>query len=89
MQNITQDVVGLKTNVQPETAHLELDVNWKSLAWLNGKSFVKEHTNIIVHSLQDDSVRTIDFEISLTALVAGSALEVRTMKKDMADSVPG
>ncbi len=74
MQNITQDVVGLKTNVQPETAQLELDVNWKSSVWQNGEAFVRERTNIIVHSLQDDSVRTIDFEISLTALVAGVSI---------------
>ncbi len=74
MQNITQDVVGLKTNIQPETAHLELDVNWKSSTWQSGKVFLKEHTNIIVHSLQEDAVRTIDFEISLTALVPGVSI---------------
>jgi hypothetical protein len=74
MQNISQDVVGLKTHIQQSTASLETDVNWKSSAWQNGKAFVKERSTILVHGLKEDSVRTIDFEISLTALVPGVSI---------------
>ena len=73
MQNISEDVVNVQTNIRDSTARLELDVNWKSSAWQSGKSFVHEHTNIIVHSL-NSPVRKIDFEISLRALVQGVSI---------------
>lgn len=67
MQNISQDVVQLKTSIQDKKARLDLDVQWKSSAWQNGKPYVREQTTILVHPVKE--VRIIDFEIRLKALV--------------------
>lgn len=72
MEDISFQVTRLKTNVGKKTATLDLDVDWKSSAWQNGKPYVNENTSIIVHRTKD--VRIIDFEIKLKALTPGVSL---------------
>lgn len=73
MEDITQDVVGIKTSMKREEAHLYAHVLWKSENVENGKPFIEEHTSITVHQQQPE-FRSIDFEISLLALVPGVQL---------------
>lgn len=70
MEDISQDVLDLKTEVKKGSAQLSLSVLWKSVQFQNNQPFVHERTTIIVHSL-DSGVRAIDFEIDLRALVPG------------------
>jgi len=70
MKNIEQDVVKVQTDTNDQSAHLQLKVLWKSLLYEDKKPFIEENTTVIVHKLQD-SIRRIDFEINLRALVSG------------------
>ena len=72
MQNISQEVVEIKTSIQDKKARFDLDVHWKSSAWQNGKPYVHEQTTILVHPLKE--VRIIDFEIRLKGLVPGVSI---------------
>lgn len=68
MEDITMDVVDVRTALDKEKAKLNVHVLWKSKNFENENPFVEENTSIIVHSQQGDR-REIDFEISLKALV--------------------
>ncbi len=73
MDNISQDVVDLKTKVNKSSAQLSLRVLWKSSLFQHDQPFVREHTTIIVHHLKS-GIRAIDFEIDLRALVPGVSI---------------
>jgi hypothetical protein len=73
MENISMDVMDVKTTMHGSEAQLTTHVSWKSDVYESGKPFIEERTSIIVHQLQLD-VRKIDFEISLKALVPGVQL---------------
>lgn len=73
MENISQDVVDLKTEVKNGSAQLSLNVLWKSSQFQHNQPFVREHTTIIVYPLES-GVRAIDFEIDLRALVSGVSI---------------
>ncbi len=73
MENFSQQVTGLETEVKKEAARMTTYVDWKSPLWQNGEPFVQEKTVISVHSLSGD-VRKIDFEISLKALARGVSI---------------
>ena len=73
MDNISQDVVDLKTKVNKSSAQLSLSVLWKSSLFQQDQPFVREHTTIIVHHLKS-GIRAIDFEIDLRALVPGVSI---------------
>ncbi|MCL6101727.1 MAG: PmoA family protein [Bacteroidetes bacterium] len=73
MENISQDVVDLKTDVKKGSAQLSLRVLWKSSQFQHDQPFVREHTTIIVHQLKS-GIRAIDFEIDLRALVPGVSI---------------
>ncbi len=73
MEDISQDIVEVKSTQDMESAQLNAHVLWKSENFENGKPFVEEHTSITVHQQQPE-YRSIDFEISLKALVPGVQL---------------
>ena len=73
MEDIVLDVVDVKTALDKEKAQLNVHVLWKSKIFENGIPFIEEHTSITVHQQQFD-FRSIDFEISLKALVPGVQL---------------
>jgi len=73
MENFSQQVTGMNTEVRKEVARITAYVDWRSPLWQNGEPFVQEQTVISVHSLSG-SVRKIDFEISLKALVPGVSI---------------
>jgi len=73
MKNILQDVVGLKTKVNNDSAQLSLCILWKSSLFQHSEPFVHEHTTIIVHPIKS-GIRAIDFEIDLRALVSGVSI---------------
>lgn len=68
MEDIIQEVTDVNTITNENYAQLQLDVLWKSTLFEDSHPFISEHTTITVHQLQD-SVRKIDFAISLKALV--------------------
>ncbi len=68
MENVSQNVARLKSDIKDHIARLDLDVEWKSSLYQNGKPFIQEQTTILVHPLSV-SIRMIDFEIRLKALV--------------------
>jgi hypothetical protein len=70
MENIEQEVVDVQTLTTNHSAQLKLNVLWKSPSFENTKPFLNEHTTITVYPLQD-SIRKIDFAITLNALVPG------------------
>lgn len=70
MENTSQQVVKVKTSVKNHLAQFELNVLWKSSIFENNKPFISERTIITVHPVQD-SIRKIDFAISLKALLPG------------------
>jgi hypothetical protein len=70
MDSIYENVDKVQSGIYHKVAQLEIEAEWKSPVWQNGKSFVREHTTIWVHPLQKD-IRRIDFEIRLWALVPG------------------
>ena len=73
LKDILFDVFNVQTKIQDSIVKIDLDVNWKSNIWQNGKPFVHEHTIILVHQLEK-GIRRIDFEISLKALVPGVSI---------------
>jgi hypothetical protein len=70
MENISQEVVGLKTDITGSTAQFRISAVWKSPNWKNGAPFIGEQSTIIVHK-SDKDTRKIDFEIALKALTSG------------------
>lgn len=70
MENITQDVTDVNTASENNSAQLKLAVLWKSPLFEKSKPFISENTTITVYPLQD-SIRKIDFAITLKALVSG------------------
>lgn len=68
MQDISYDVVDVKTKADKKSALINLQVLWRSSVFQNGKPYMEERTTITVHSLQA-KVRKIDFEITLQPLV--------------------
>lgn len=70
MKNIEQLVTGIQTSTKNQKATLTVKVLWKSPIFEESKSFLSEHTTIIVHPTEK-GIRKIDFEISLKALVPG------------------
>jgi hypothetical protein len=73
MENISEDVIKAITKISDSTARLEIDVDWMSSLWQNGKSFVHEHSTLTVHR-QNSGTRKMDFEISLRAVVPGVSI---------------
>lgn len=73
MEDISHDVVEVHTSADKNSASLDLKVLWKSPNYEQGKAYLEENTNIVVHQLES-GIRTIDFEISLKALVPGVSL---------------
>jgi len=70
MENISFDVVKIKTNTDRGKAQLNVKVLWKSSVFQSGKPFMNEQTSITVHELHSN-LREIDFEIMLNPLVPG------------------
>ncbi len=70
MENIVQEIDSAQTFAKKNSAKLELKVLWKSPLFENSEPFIIENTTITVYLLQD-SIRKIDFIISLKALVPG------------------
>ena len=68
--NITVDVIDLKTQNKNTQVRINIEAIWKSSEFCDGKPFMNEHTIIIVHQLESD-IRKIDFEIRLKPLVEG------------------
>lgn len=73
MEHISEEVTGVHPEVSDNLAVLNLDVQWKSDIFQDGKAFVQENTAIVVHPLKA-GVRIIDFEIKLTAMVPGISI---------------
>jgi hypothetical protein len=73
MEDIAQDVVAVNATLDKEEARLHTQVLWKSENFENGNPFIEEHTSITVHQRHGE-LRSIDFEISLKALVPGVQL---------------
>jgi hypothetical protein len=73
LEDISQEVVGMKAGTDNNMASLDLSVLWKSPNHENGKAYMEENTSIIVHPLKS-GIRMIDFKISLQALVPGVSL---------------
>ncbi len=72
-ENISREVVELKTNTDQNTATLDVMVLWKSPNHENGSAYIEENTSIITHRL-GNGIRMMDFEISLQALIPGVSL---------------
>lgn len=72
-ENISEDVLDVKTKVKNNSAQLGLNVLWKSFLFQDSKPFVQEYTTILVHQLKNE-IRVIDFEIRLRALVQGVSI---------------
>jgi hypothetical protein len=70
MKNIIQEVADVRTITNNNYGQLQVDVLWKSPSFEDSHPFISEYTTITIHPLQD-SVRKIDFAISLKALVPG------------------
>lgn len=70
LENLSQEVVQLRTSVNQKVAKLSLEVDWKSSVWQNGRPFLSENTTVWVYPT-DKGIRFIDFEIRLRALVPG------------------
>jgi Methane oxygenase PmoA len=73
MENFSEDVTDIHSGVQNKMARLDLEVEWNSSQFQNGKTFILENTTIWVHPLSED-IRLIDFEIRLKALVPGISI---------------
>jgi hypothetical protein len=67
MENFSEDVTEAHSSIQNKLARLDLDVEWKSSQFQNGKTFLCENTTIWVHPLTE-GIRLIDFEIRLKPL---------------------
>jgi len=73
MENLSHEIIKLKTGLTKSTAQLTADVLWKSAAWQNGAPFANERVIILVHRKHKD-FRIIDFEIRLRALTTGISI---------------
>ena len=73
MEHLVQDVVAINSCTENKLARLDVGVEWQSPLYEKGRSFLKEHTSVFVHPLQQ-GIRLIDFEISLSALVPGVSI---------------
>lgn len=73
MEDFSQDVTVMKTKIISSGAQLVLNVLWKSSLFQDSKPFVREHTTILVHPLEN-GMRVIDFEIELKALFTGVSI---------------
>lgn len=73
MENMSQDVVSLKSIILEKEFRLQLNLLWHSTALENKQPFLVENTTITVHQLQK-GIRMIDFEIALKALIPGVSL---------------
>jgi hypothetical protein len=73
MENISREVVKLKTKTDKNTAKLDVTVLWKSPNHENGSAYIQENTSILTHRLKS-GIRMMDFEICLLALVPGVSL---------------
>ena len=73
MENLTEDVTVVHSGIAGELAILNLDVNWRSALFEGGRSFIREHSTIVVHPLRS-GIRIIDFEINLKALAPGISI---------------
>ncbi len=73
MENISQNVVALKSIVLEKEFRLQLNLLWHSTALENNQPFLAENTTITVHQ-QQKGIRMIDFEIALKALIPGVSL---------------
>ncbi|MCK4749022.1 MAG: PmoA family protein [Bacteroidales bacterium] len=70
MDGIDIDIKDVQTSIDNKKAQLFLHVNWITTRSEQAIAFIDEHTTITVYPTQNES-RTIDFEISLKALVPG------------------
>lgn len=73
MENIKQQVTDIQTSVKNNVGILSLNVLWESSIFNNSKPFLNEQTKITVHPTKNE-IRTIDFAISLKALLPGVEL---------------
>ncbi len=73
MEDIANEVVEIEAGSDKTTASLDLKVLWRSPNHEQGKAYIEENTNIVVH-LVKSGIRMIDFEITLQALVPGVSL---------------
>ncbi len=73
MENISQEVTQIHSEIQNNMARLDLEVEWKSSLYQEGKPFISENTTIWVHPLKG-GIRLIDFEIRLKSLVPGISI---------------
>ena len=67
IDNMTWDVTEIETNAKKKQATMEMEVIWKTLSG-EKEPLVRENTTITIWPTRENS-RTIDFSISLTALV--------------------
>ncbi len=73
MQDMSQEVSSVKTEVNKSSSVLTAEVFWKSALWNNNEPFIKGKTLITVYPVDAD-IRIIDFEISLRALTANVSI---------------
>jgi hypothetical protein len=73
MENISEVVTHSHLGIQNKLARLDLEVEWKSSLYHEGKSFIQENVTIWVHPLTQ-GIRLIDFEIRLKALITGISI---------------
>jgi hypothetical protein len=73
MENISEEVTQIHSEILNKLARLNLEVKWKSPIYKDGKPFMSENTTIWVHQLTGE-IRLIDFEIRLNALVPGISI---------------
>lgn len=70
LNNISQDVVDVRTKGSKGTARFDIDVLWRSPLWQNDSAFIEEKTSVIVYK-KEANIRKIDFEIVLKPLAQG------------------
>ena len=68
MENVSHDVISVKTSKNKNEAQLKTQVLWKSSLFQNNKAFVEENTTITVFKAKEN-FRIIDFEIMLKPIV--------------------
>lgn len=68
MQDLSLEVIKLKTDINRSAASLNVEVLWQSPNWQNNMPFIRENTIVTVHR-SDTRSRNIDIEIKLRALV--------------------
>jgi hypothetical protein len=88
MDGISKEVVELKVNTHKNRANLDVKIHWKSTDYENGMPYLEEHTSIVVHPL-DNSIRMIDFTISLQALLPGVSIRMIDFTISLQALLPG